>query len=148
MGKHRQTHPLRSTGVVGTARRQGCLLQRGRPGRLTGRAVQRRVRRRVGRASERLVVPWKPHNGGGGKGPHFWNAAEGATGSEIGVMPMHSEKIPLTSGGSCTGGRSGMGGAGMRGCVTRVGRAVNPVGEPDAGNLHVRFDERESETEP
>ena len=24
---------------------------------------------------------------------------------------------------------------------------VKPVGEPDAGNLHVRFDERESETE-
>jgi len=24
---------------------------------------------------------------------------------------------------------------------------VKPVGEPDAGNLHVRFDEREVETE-
>jgi hypothetical protein len=25
---------------------------------------------------------------------------------------------------------------------------VKPVGEPDAGNLHVRFDERVGETEP
>jgi hypothetical protein len=27
-----------------------------------------------------------------------------------------------------------------------VGRPPNPVGEPDAGKLHVRFDEREVET--
>ena len=78
----------------GSSTWNGFLVQRGKPGRLTGRAVQRRVRRRVGRASERLVVPWKPRNGGGGKGPRFWNAAEGATGSEIGVKPVHSEWIP------------------------------------------------------
>jgi hypothetical protein len=29
-----------------------------------------------------------------------------------------------------------------------VGRAVTPVGKPDAGNQHVRFDERRRETEP
>jgi len=28
-----------------------------------------------------------------------------------------------------------------------VSLAVNPVGEPDAGNPHVRFDERDWETE-
>jgi hypothetical protein len=31
--------------------------------------------------------------------------------------------------------------------VVRVGRGVKPVGEPDAGNPHVRFDERRRETE-
>ena len=30
---------------------------------------------------------------------------------------------------------------------TAVCRAVNPVGKPDAGNRHVRFDERGEETE-
>jgi len=29
-----------------------------------------------------------------------------------------------------------------------VGFAVKPVGKPDAGNRHVRFDERGRETEP
>jgi len=31
--------------------------------------------------------------------------------------------------------------------VEAVGRRVRPVGEPDAGNPHVRFDERSQETE-
>src|SRR5215212_7827764 len=31
--------------------------------------------------------------------------------------------------------------------VTAVGLAVKPVGKPDAGNPHVRFDERGRETE-
>jgi len=112
-----------------------------------GRAVQRRGRRRAGRASERLVVPRKPRNGGGGKGPRFWNAAKGATGSEIGVMPVHSELIP-----DLWWELYGRVKRDVRGRDARLrrsrGSAVNPVGEPDAGKLHVRFDERESETEP
>ncbi|MGH9351633.1 MAG: hypothetical protein ACRD2G_05670 [Terriglobia bacterium] len=32
--------------------------------------------------------------------------------------------------------------------VVNVGFIVKPVGEPDAGNPHVRFDERGWETEP
>ena len=31
-----------------------------------------------GRKSERPIVPWKPGNAGGGKDPHFWNAAKEA----------------------------------------------------------------------
>jgi hypothetical protein len=34
------------------------------------------------------------------------------------------------------------------GAMKRVRLGVNPVGEPDAGNPHVRFDERGRETEP
>src|SRR4051795_5872321 len=35
-------------------------------------------RRRVGRESERAIRPWRPGNAGGGKGPCFWCALEGA----------------------------------------------------------------------
>jgi hypothetical protein len=37
--------------------------------------------------------------------------------------------------------------AGMRGCAAVVCPHAKPVGELDAGNLHVRFDERGRETE-
>ena len=35
-------------------------------------------RRRVGRESERAIRPWRPGNAGGGKGPYFWCALDGA----------------------------------------------------------------------
>ena len=35
-------------------------------------------RRRVGRESERAIRPLRPGNAGGGKGPYFWCALEGA----------------------------------------------------------------------
>src|SRR3954452_2502657 len=35
-------------------------------------------RRRVGRESERAIRPLRPGNAGGGKGPHFWCALDGA----------------------------------------------------------------------
>jgi hypothetical protein len=41
-----------------------------RPG--AGTQPQRRLGRRSGRESERLTVPKKPGNAGGGKEPHFW----------------------------------------------------------------------------
>jgi hypothetical protein len=41
-----------------------------RPGAET--QPQRRLGRRLGRESERLTVPKKPGNAGGGKEPHFW----------------------------------------------------------------------------
>ena len=34
------------------------------------------VRRRLGRESDRVVVPRKPGNSGGGKAPDFWSADE------------------------------------------------------------------------
>ena len=38
-GSNRQTHPLRSTGVMGTARREGDAGHLGRPARHEGRAL-------------------------------------------------------------------------------------------------------------
>ena len=35
-------------------------------------------RRRVGRESERAIRPLRPGNAGGGKGPYFWCALDGA----------------------------------------------------------------------
>ena len=58
-------------GVMGVARVKGSCTQRGRPDRVRGCDSRRRIRRRPGRESERLVVPGKPGNAGGGKGPHF-----------------------------------------------------------------------------
>jgi RNA-directed DNA polymerase len=42
----------------------------------------------LSRDSERLIVPGKPGNAGGGKGPHFWNAFDGDKDAEIGVMRL------------------------------------------------------------
>ena len=43
-----------------------------------GSVPKRRMSRRPDRESERVIVPWKPGNAGGGKDPHFWNAFEEA----------------------------------------------------------------------
>jgi hypothetical protein len=60
------------TGVVGAARREGFSAQRGRPGRDAGLwSATTSSGRRSRRESERLIVPRKPGNAGGGKGPHF-----------------------------------------------------------------------------
>jgi hypothetical protein len=60
------------TGVVGAARREGSSAQRGRPERDAGwQPVTASLGRRSRRESERPIVPWKPGNAGGGKGPHF-----------------------------------------------------------------------------
>jgi hypothetical protein len=38
----------------------------------TGLRPQRRLGRRCWRASDRVMVPLRPGNAGGGKGPDFW----------------------------------------------------------------------------
>jgi len=47
-------------------------MQRGKPVRAEGRDLQRRLGCRRGRVADRPVVPLKPGNAGGGKGPDFW----------------------------------------------------------------------------
>src|SRR3954452_23392271 len=49
----------------------------GDPSRL-GLAAPTPHRRRVGRESERAIRPGRPGNAGGGKGPYFWCALDGA----------------------------------------------------------------------
>ncbi len=79
----------------------------------------------------------KLSNVGGGKGSHFWHAFEGADEAVIGDEPENTTKSldapedALRQGEDCP----------------VVGLAAKPVGEPDAGKPHVRFDERGGETE-
>lgn len=69
----------RATGVGSTACKEGSLRQWGRPGVVAGVASceRRRKGRRTIWASERVMVPAKPGNSGGGKGPYFWCACKG-----------------------------------------------------------------------
>ena len=90
--------------------------------------------------AERFVVAWKPGNAGGAKGPQFKDNAGRGEG------PGHWRKPNIPQGSGATGGvardreepllASGS-------CAL----ACFLVREPDAGNSHVRFDEREVETE-
>src|SRR5215467_7399968 len=73
-------------------------------------------------AAERLAVPGKPGNSGGGKGPQLNTDAR----SNAGVGIDHRSSSPRLV---------------FRSCGGRLFR------EPDAGNPPVRFDEREEETE-
>ena len=58
-----------------------------------GSHPKRRLGRRLDRESERSIVPLKPGNSGGGKGPYFWDAFEGTKDEEIGESLMTPEKI-------------------------------------------------------
>jgi hypothetical protein len=60
----------------GSGMRGRVHVQRGRPGRERGRHPRRPFGGRSDRESEGLVVPMKPGNAGGGKGPCFWDACE------------------------------------------------------------------------
>src|SRR5271166_4338794 len=71
-GSSRQMHPKRSTGVMGTARRDRGSCKRGRPVLDGGSGLNGACRCRSKRVSARVVVPSKPGNSGGGKGPDFW----------------------------------------------------------------------------
>jgi hypothetical protein len=89
--------------------------------------------------SDRLIVPWKPGNAGGGKGPDFGSVVEGTKSPESGHGPTTSitdSAVPDATRGSVKARPAGR----------AVGRPPNSVGEPDAGNLPVRFDEGEVET--
>jgi hypothetical protein len=71
-GSSRHMHLERSTGVVGTARRDRGSRKRGRPILDEGSGLNGAEEHRSRRASDRVVVPLKPGNAGGGKGPDFW----------------------------------------------------------------------------
>jgi hypothetical protein len=68
------TRPVHRGSGDGTS--EGHLGQRGRSGLGGGSGSKRRIRRRPVRKSERVVVPLKPGNAGGGKGPCFWCACK------------------------------------------------------------------------
>jgi hypothetical protein len=71
-GSSRQMHLDWSTGVVGTARRDRRTRKRGRPAFDEGSGLNGAARHRSTRDSDRVVVPLKPGNAGGGKRPDFW----------------------------------------------------------------------------
>jgi len=79
--------------------------------------------------AERSVVPRKPGNSGGGKGPQLKTDTRSDRTWGIDDESSHPRL--------CSGVADG---------VTR--NIVSLFREPDAGNLPVRFDEREQETEP
>jgi IS66 Orf2 like protein len=76
LGSSRQMRLDRSTGVVGTARRDRGSRKRGRSVRDEGSGRNGAARHRSARKSDRGVVPLKPGNAGGGKGPDFWYVFE------------------------------------------------------------------------
>jgi hypothetical protein len=69
-------HLDRSAGVVGTARRDRETRKRGRPVLDEGSGLNGAARYRSARDSDRVVVPLKPGNAGGGKRPDFWYVFE------------------------------------------------------------------------
>ena len=71
-GSSRQTHLDRSTGVMGTARRDRGSRKRGRSAHDGGSGLNDAEGYRSVRKSDRVVVPSKPGNAGGGKAPDFW----------------------------------------------------------------------------
>ncbi len=75
-GSSRQMHLDRSAGVVGTARRDRETRKRGRPVLDEGSGLNGAARYRSARDSDRVVVPLKPGNAGGGKRPDFWYVFE------------------------------------------------------------------------
>ena len=77
-GSNRQMHPSRSTGVGGTARRKGDAGNLGRPAGMRVATSNAAFGRRCRRESDGAVVPARPGNAGGGKGPGFWCACNEA----------------------------------------------------------------------
>jgi len=72
-GSSRRTHRDRSIGVMGTARRERESRNRGDPPWTRVVPRHRRLGRWSGRESDRVIVPSKPGNAGGGKDPDFWS---------------------------------------------------------------------------
>src|SRR5579862_7200839 len=111
-------------GVRATARHKRKTTQHGRPGSVTcaGQQAAREGQVRPVRESERSIVPLKPGNAGGGKGPWFktsvesgdsreiddesntsrkgWEATDGTTcqsegSSELSVLPLVRQAVSL-----------------------------------------------------
>ena len=81
-------------GVMATARHKRKLTQHGRPRPVTDagqRAAREGQARPVGE-SERPIVPSKPGNAGGGKGPWFKTSVERDDSREIGDEPGTSRE--------------------------------------------------------
>src|ERR1700730_2619779 len=87
-----KTTPSRCTGVVAAACTQGKRTQHGKPQRVIRDDQPDAREGQAGRAgvAERLAVPLKPGNAGGGKGPQFKTDATSGEGREIG-KPNNSE---------------------------------------------------------
>src|SRR5689334_13441923 len=91
-------HLYRSAGVVGAARWQGNAGYRGRPV-AAGLDPTPWNARWPGQESERIVVLMKSGNSGGGKGPHFWRACEGAEERRLAkslATPLISGRFPTS----------------------------------------------------
>ena len=84
--------------------------------------------------AERFVVPMKPDNAGGGKGPQFKTDAirgEGPGDWATYQTPKRVQKLQMA----------------LHAKIRASVKAWGLVREPDAGDLPVRFDERGVETE-
>src|SRR5271166_559477 len=99
MGKQSTHAPIRSAGVVGTARWEGGAGNRWSPARHEGSGLNVADRRRCLRVSDRVIVLLKPGNAGGGKGPDFWCAPEGGEGMVIGES-LQTPEVPEAVGRS------------------------------------------------
>jgi hypothetical protein len=93
--------------------------------------------------AERFVVPKKPGNAGGGKGPWFKVNAGRSEGEEIGVSLTNSRKCREASGGIACQSEERSDND-LRPLVCE--RMKSLVRKPDAGKPPVRFDERGVET--
>ena len=74
MESYERINSIRPAGVLATACRQGDVAEHGKPDAAEGRDLQpdaREGQAGPGRVTERLIVPLKPGNAGGGKGPQF-----------------------------------------------------------------------------
>jgi hypothetical protein len=79
-GSNRHEHLFRSAGVRGHGTPEGCSGNRGRPALDGGCGSNAVFGRRSGRESDRAMVPLRPGNAGGGKGPDFSCAIEDGEG--------------------------------------------------------------------
>ena len=93
-GSNRQTHPLRSIGVVGTACREGEPGNWGRPVSDEGCGLNDTIGCRSARESDRVVRALRPGNAGGAKGPDFWCAFEDGEVKVIGDEPGNTDRDP------------------------------------------------------
>ena len=91
----------------------------------------------------------KPGNAGGGKDPDFWCAFEDGEVKVIGDEPENTIKGSRCPKLLCRGGEGETLTVPKPRAVDLlpVCLTVKPVGKPNAGNRHVRFDERGWETE-
>jgi hypothetical protein len=75
---------------MGTARWNGAAGNRGRPVAGEDRDLDADIGRRLRRVSDRVMVPKKPGNSGGGKDPDFWCAFEDGEVGVIGDEPCNT----------------------------------------------------------